>query len=205
MSFLSRLLTFIKRADEAEEMQEAMEGADEGGLFMSTEAPAGRLAEAGVPIAELEELPRLRPLGQATGAPGVEEAPPPLEDAALEAAQESASPSAPVAALEGGEAAPPALAGREETGAPLAPPEQENAPGGESAGDQSVGGGEDIADDDPLAAFQGSSVNSELRQMAGELEDTPIEELLTGLRDLRGMLPQAASDLGGGTGEDGQR
>ena len=132
---------------------------------------------------------------------------PPADDAAAPDATEGGGPRivfvkasddpgprmTPVSADQEPPAAPgaaPGLPGQQPPAAAAAP-----APQAEAAAEQPAAAPEpDAADDDPLGAFKTVATKSGVSQLADLVEQTPIEELLTGLRELHDMLPDPANE-----------
>ena len=132
---------------------------------------------------------------------------PPADDAAAPDAAEGEGPRivfvkasddpgprmTPVSADQEPPAAPgaaPGLPGQQPPAAAAAP-----APQAEAAAAQPAAAPEpDAADDDPLGAFKTVATKSGVSQLADLVEQTPIDELLTGLRELHDMLPGPANE-----------
>lgn len=200
--FLSRFLRPGKDEDNLEEIWETLGADAEDGLFMPTGSQRGRPEEEGEPAAEAGDSDALSapeaPQGEAATmdlGEGAERQSPP--DDPPEAIQTGAPASGPTEAAQGAAAGADQLeapAGQE-TAATTGPAEPESSAEEESSGEQ---------DDDPLSAFRSTAVLSGTSNLTSELEDTPIEELLTGLRETRNMLPPTPGAADSAAGEDGE-
>lgn len=197
MSFLSRFFKPKDEDDVLEGIEDAIEEDEQEGLLIPVEPPRNEPAGGIVQTApDASELPATQE-GDETLADLVEAAEEQAEDEPTEA-EEGAS-----------RAAEPAESPPEGAGAPeeMNVSSEQEVPDAGGLEVQTVSAGEEgsgAETDDLLSAFRDTAETGQADVLMEGLEDIPARELLSELRQLRGLLPQTQTAEGDGkAGGDG--
>ncbi len=201
MSFISRFLKFGKSDKALDEAEQALTEDSEDGLFMSSR-PWENLTQADEPAAEapadeLADEAAVEALADELADEAAVEAP--ADELADEAASEAPADELADEAQEtsaGADDDDLLDAGQDdlaEAATAEAPAEEAQASldgGDESSSEQASSGEESSGDggDDLLSAFRDTADASEAAGLTEDLEDTPMRELLTELREIRGSI-----------------
>lgn len=216
MSLISRLQKLILNEEPSEEMEVTMEEGEQDGLFMATgREPAGSPRESEQAIEGLDsDTLGLADASQGDAAKGVPEARRPrtgtgdspegageeLAASAAEALEDLEATAQPQADADAGQAAASGAGGAGKAGRAQAPANTSDGSTEQESGEEQEGSAAEK--DDLMSMFRATARASGATELTKEIEDVPIDRLLSELREVHGMLPSTTGADDGEAGED---